>query len=93
MATYKIICIHKPDVNSTHEHITHIGYLDANGNRTIITVEDAIRRIDINSKEFYVDSPFGTAYVEVARHLGHRPYIKTYPDRTQKDNLLSLPQC
>jgi hypothetical protein len=94
MASYQVVCITKPDPSSTHEHITHIGYYEsAFRPRVIITVADAIKRIDANSKEFYVSVPQGTAYVTVVRPIGRNPYIKTVPDNTGKDNLLKLPQC
>lgn len=94
MASYEVICITKPHPTSSHEHITHIGYDESIYRpRVIITVSDAIKRIDANPKEFYVSTPQGTAYVEVVRPIGRNPYIKSIPDRTQKDNLLSLNQC
>ncbi|KQC01762.1 DUF3892 domain-containing protein [Pedobacter sp. Hv1] len=94
MASYRVVCITKPDVQSSNEHITRIGYYEsALRPKVIITVEEAIQRIDRNSTEFYVSTPAGTAYVKVERPNGRRPYIRTVPDRTEKDNLLSLPQC
>jgi len=94
MASYQVICITKPNVNSSNEHITHIGYYEsALKPKVIIGVEEAIKRIDENSYEFYVSTPAGTAYVKVEKPFGRRPYIRTVPDRTEKDNLLNLPQC
>jgi len=94
MASYRVVCITKPDVNSSHEHITQIGYYESVLRpKVTISIEEAINRIDRNSLEFYVSSPVGTAYVKVERPIGRRAYIRTVPDRTQKDNLLSLPQC
>jgi len=94
MASYQILCITKPDVNSTHEHITYVGYYDPTARtRVVITVSDAVKRIDANSVEFYVSVPQATAYVTVVRPVGRDPYIKTVPDYTGKDNLLKLDQC
>lgn len=94
MASYRVVCITKPNVHSASEHITHIGYYESVFKpKVIITVEEAIRRITLNSTEFYVSTPVGTAYVKIERPLGRRAYIRTIPDRTDKDNLLSLPQC
>ncbi|UEG52603.1 DUF3892 domain-containing protein [Mucilaginibacter daejeonensis] len=92
MASYQVVCITKPNAQSSHEHITHIGY-DTLFKRGIITVEEAIKRIEANSREFYVETPAGSAYVKVERPEGRRPYIRTVPDHTEKDNLLNLPQC
>lgn len=94
MASYQVICIIKPNVNSSHEHITDIGYYDSNSKKVIIPVSDAIKRIDLNEKEFYVKTGNDTAYVKVERPSGGRSaYIRTVPDSTKKDNLLSLDQC
>lgn len=94
MASYRVVCITKPDVNSSTEHITEIGYYEsAFKPKVTISTEEAIKRIDANSSEFYVSTPQGTAYVKVERPIGRRAYIRTVPDRTEKDNLLSLQQC
>ena len=94
MASYQVICITKPHPTSTHEHITHIGYIESVFvPKKIIPVAEAIRRIDLNALEFYVSTAAGSTYVEVVRPYGRDPYIKTIADRTQKDNLLNLPQC
>ncbi|MGN7986137.1 DUF3892 domain-containing protein [Pedobacter sp. 22226] len=94
MASYQVICITKPDVNSTHEHITEIGYREsALRPKVTISVEEAIKRVDANAFEFYVSTSQGTAYVKVERPSGRRAYIRTEPDETKKDNLLNLPQC
>lgn len=92
MASYQVFCITKPNVNSSHEHITHIGYYDAK-TKVIIPVKAAIRRIDANPSEFYVQVGKEKAFVTVVRTNDHAPYIKTIPDGNKKDNLLSLDQC
>jgi len=92
MASYQVFCITKPNVNSTHEHITHIGYYD-DKTKVIIPVKTAIKRIDANPSEFYVQVGKEKAFMIVVRAKGHDPYIKTIPDSTEKDNLLSLEQC
>lgn len=93
MASFKVTCIIKPNANSSHEHITAIGYNDSGSIKINITVKEAVRRIDLNPSEFYVQHGNDKVYVTVVRTAGHEPYIKTVPDHTQKDNLLSLPQC
>lgn len=94
MASYQVVCITKPNVNSSHEHITHIGYYESSLKPNVnILVEDAIKRIDANPKEFYVETGNDKAYVTVVRGKDHDPFIKTVPDNTKKDNLLKLEQC
>lgn len=92
MASYQVFCITQPNVDSTHEHITHIGYYD-DRTKVIIPVRTAIKRIDANPSEFYVQVGKERAYVTVVRTKDGEPYIKTVPDRTKRDNLLSLEQC
>jgi hypothetical protein len=91
MSSYKVACITKPDVNSTHEHITQIGYVDGE-TVYLISTETAIERIEKNAKEFYVTANNETAYV-IVYERDKKKYIKTKPDDTKKDNLLSLRQC
>jgi len=88
MASHQITHIRKPNVNSELEHITHVKY-----DGVVHTREEVIRLIDNRTDTFYVSVPAGTARVEVVRPTGRAPYIRTKPDATGKDNLLSLPQC
>lgn len=92
MANCQITCITKPNVNSSHEHITHVG------NPSVpwkLTVEQVIQNIDSKVDTFYVVDPRNdkTAYVGVQRPAGRRPYIQTYADGDWNNNLLSLNQC
>lgn len=92
MPSYQVICISKPDANSSHEEITHIGFFYSPVYpKQIITVEEAIKRIDANLLEFYVSTPSVTTFIKVERPIGKRAYIRTVPDHTEKDNLLNLP--
>jgi hypothetical protein len=95
MASYQVICITKPNVESTTERITKIGYYESSFKpKVIITVDEAIERIKVNPEEFYVKTGTDKAFVKVEKPTdGRKPYIRTIPDSTKKDNLLSLPQC
>lgn len=94
MPTYQVICITKANAAATHENITHIGYYEpALRSRVIISVAEAISRIDANSKEFYISVPQATAYISVVKPEAGKPYIKTMPDSTGADNLLKLNPC
>ena len=91
MPRYKVVCIAKPRAKFSHRGITHIEYFESEKNpKVIITVGEAIRRIDKNNLEFYISTSKGSLYLVVVRPFGLTPYIKTTPDRTKKDNLLSL---
>jgi hypothetical protein len=92
MASYQITCITKPNVNSPHEHITHVG------NPRVpwkLKTEEVIHQIESKVSTFYVKDTWSgaIAYVGVVRSAGHAPYIRTYADGRWNDNLLSLNQC
>ena len=92
---FRIRCINKPDRESPVEHITHVGGYGKT--QWTLTVEEVIRRIKSRGddhEDFYVKVGSDEADVIVVPATPQkREHIKTVPDRTQKDNLLSLPEC
>lgn len=92
MAEYQVTCINKPDRTSQHEHITHIGNIQANWR---MTRELAITQIDAKINSFYtVDRITGArAYIGVVREAGKAPYLRTFADGAWNDNLLALAEC
>lgn len=90
MAEVQVTCITKPDSQSSHEHITHIG-----GAGWKLTREAAIQSIDAKTHTFYVIDPGNSKRSDVAvvRPAGRDPYLRTRADGDWNDNLLSLPQC
>lgn len=89
--TNRVTCITKPNPHSQLEHITHIGGTGANG-RFYITREQAISYIKSGRYHFYVERGGYRIGVEVASRNGVE-YLKTKPDATLRDNLLSLDKC
>lgn len=92
MSEYLVTCINKPNRDSQHEHITHIGNISDNWR---MTREEAIRRIDSKEQAFYT-LPAGSnkkVYIGVVREQGKAPYLRTYADGYYNNNLLSLPEC
>lgn len=92
MADCRVTCINKPNPNSPHEHITHIG------NPSVpwkLTREEAISRIDSKTDTFHVIDPYTgkRSEVGVVRVAGKAPYLRTYADGDWNNNLLSLNQC
>ena len=87
----RVTCITKPHPHSELEHITHIGGTSPSG-RFYITREKAISFIESGQYHFYVERGGYRVDVEVASRNGVK-YIKTKPDATMRDNLLSLDQC
>jgi hypothetical protein len=93
MADYQLTCIDKPNLNSPHEHITHVGNI---AGKWKITRELAIRFIESGEHTFHVVDPNNgkRAYVGVVRGEGNKaPYLKTHADGQYNNNLLSLSQC
>lgn len=90
MADAQITCIIKPNVNSPHEHITHVG-----GTGWRWTREDTIASIDAKTNTFYVLDPRSgkRSDVGVVRPEGRTPSLRSYADGDWNNNLLSLNQC
>lgn len=92
MADVQVTCITKPNLNSPHEHITHLGNPASSW---IWTREQVIQSIDSKTNTFYVADPATSkrAYIGVVREAGKLPYLRTYADGSWNNNLLSLNQC
>jgi hypothetical protein len=89
---YEVTCITKPNRESKHEHITHIGNIAGNWR---LTRESAIQRIENKSAAFFtVDRQSRKkVYVGVIRESGKLPYLRTYADGKWNDNLLAQREC
>lgn len=72
-----------------HRHITHVKTLKGR----VLTRERVAAKIRSGAEEFYTLARGIVADVTVMRcpHCGRRDYIRTRPDQTKKNNLLSLP--
>ncbi len=88
MAEVQVTCVNKPDRNSPHEHITHLG-----GAQWRLTREDVIRRIDSRTDTFYTLVGGKRADVVVRREQGKAPYVQTHADGYWNNNLLALSEC
>jgi hypothetical protein len=91
MADCQITCITKPNPQSSHEHITHVG----NPPTWIWLREEVIKSIDAKTNTFFVVDPRNgkRSNVGVVRPSGRPAYIRTHADGDWNDNLLSLNQC
>jgi hypothetical protein len=93
MKEFQVTCINKPDRQSVHDHITHIGNIEGNWR---LTRESAIKKIDSKDEAFYtVDRSTGKkVYIGVVRGDGNKaPYLRTHADGKWNDNLLALAEC
>lgn len=93
---FQITCINKPDRDSPIEHITHVGggVLASPWKLTVETVIQRIKSGGPDHEDFFVRVGTDQAEVVVVPPTpSKREHIKTVPDATQRDNLLSLPEC
>jgi Protein of unknown function (DUF3892) len=85
MAT-RIECVNKEPREDPHKQIENVG-----GSGWKITQDEAIRNIE-NGESYEVSVNGQTTQVVIATHNGNK-YIRTDPDQTTENNLLSLPEC
>lgn len=92
MADVQVTCITKPNPDSPHERITHLGNPRAGWTWP---VEDVITSIEAKTNSFFVVDPLNgkRSYVGVVRPTGQRPHVRTHADGQWNNNLLSLNQC
>ncbi len=92
MTDVQVTCITKPDPQSTHEYITHLGNPAAGW---VWSREDVIKSIETKTNTFYVLDPVSgrRADIGVVHESGKAPYLRTHADGQWNNNLLSLNQC
>lgn len=89
MADALVTCINKPNRNSTHEHITHLG----NCPSWKWTRERVIASIEAKENTFHTMVEGRRADIAVRREPGKIPYLQTHADGYWNNNLLALPEC
>lgn len=99
MATKRIICINKaPTHQDPNNHITHVGIGGDGGYTERLPVQTVIDQLQLPwGDRYYVRGRDGSeADVRLGRCLycAHaHTFIRTTPDHSLEDNLLSLPEC
>jgi hypothetical protein len=90
----QITCITKPDRYNDHEAITNVGGVRSNGVNFLITREQCADDIRLRRDTYFVHVGGYHVNVEAYQRTAGGPwFIKTRPDATRKDNLLSLVEC
>jgi hypothetical protein len=87
MADVQVTCITKPNRNSPHESITHLG-----GSNWYWTRQQVITSIEAKTNTFYTMVGGTRANVAVVEGANGK-YVRTHADGKWNDNLLALPEC
>ena len=87
MSDVQVTCITKPNRDSTHESITHLG-----GAGWRWTTQQVIASIESKANTFYTLVGGKRANVGVVNGKTGK-YLRTYADNTWNDNLLALAEC
>jgi hypothetical protein len=90
--SHQITCITKPDRESSHEATQRVGGLHQNGTPFNITREECYDYIK-SGHSFHVKVGRNDVTVIAYERNGVGKYIRTTPDATRRDNLLSLQSC
>lgn len=94
MADSRITHVRKPNRQSTHEHITHVGSIGNASGNWILPRADVIASINNGTNTFYVSEGGKRSEVGVVTpDDGRSPFLRTHADGYWNDNLLSLPEC
>jgi hypothetical protein len=90
----QITCITKPDRENTHEAITAVGGMRGSGTTFYISRQDCADDIRLGRETYFVQvGRYRVNVIAYQRPGGSQWFIKTEPDETKRDNLLSLPGC
>lgn len=89
---HQIHFVHKIPRQDIHSAIQHVGGRNPDGSIWKRDLNAAIRDIQNGTYKFYVAVGGAFSWVEVARSAAGNLYLKTVPDHTWTDNLLSLPE-
>ncbi|MCP3396912.1 DUF3892 domain-containing protein [Bradyrhizobium sp. CCGB20] len=84
--------VNKTDRKNPHERISHVGGGNPDGTPWKRSIDQAIRDIENNEWEFYVEENGRRVDVVWATHDGYK-YIKTAADDIHPNNLLLLAEC
>jgi hypothetical protein len=89
--SHRITCITKPDRENTHEAIQRVGGIQENGTAFNISRIECYDHIKAGQKFHVVVDRYDVTVIAYEREGGK--FIRTTPDATKRDNLLSLKPC
>lgn len=90
----EIVCIDKtPHHTYPYERILNVGYVDMNGTKRVITIQQAIDGIKIGRFSFHVKIKDHDVNVLIQKSENGNEYLRTEADGLLVNNLLQLPKC
>jgi hypothetical protein len=93
MPALKILCTRKTDRPEPHLSISHVGGANNSKLPWTLTVDEAIRTLELKQYAFYVMLDGRRTDVFVAQTKAGQKYLKCTADIHQGDTLAGLPDC
>jgi hypothetical protein len=93
MPALKILCTRKTAHPETHLAVSHVGGANSSNLPWTLTVEDAIRTLELKQYAFYVVLNGRRTDVFVAQTKAGQKYLKCTADIAGGDTLSGLPDC
>lgn len=94
MPSLKILCTRKTHRPEVHLAISHVGGNNTNSSLPwTLTLEEAIRTIELKQYNFIVMIGSRRCEVLVAQAASGEKYLRCAADRVDGDTLLGLPDC
>lgn len=90
---YRIVCISKSDRDNPHDAISQIGCIDASGKSVHFDLGTAIAMKRRGVSFFVQDDEKKEIKIIIGISWKGNEYIRTRPNDSTGDNLLSLPEC
>lgn len=93
MPSLKILCTRKTSSSEPHLAISHIGGANNSKLPWTLTVEEAIRTLELRQYSFVVMLGTRRSEVVVAQARGGAKYLRCTADSVPGETLLGLPDC
>jgi hypothetical protein len=93
MPTLKILCTRKTASPQSHLRISHVGGANNSNLPWTLTVEEAIRTIELKQYGFVVLRGGRRTEVQVAQAPSGEKFLRCAADASGLDTLLALPDC
>lgn len=93
MPSLKILCTRKTPSPESHLRISHIGGANNSNLPWTLTVDEAIRSMELGHYSFIVVRDGRRTEVQLAQNREGQKYLRCAADGTDTDTLSALPDC